>query len=199
MVDLAHTGEEGELCASGGSYDAVIMDVNLPVRDGLTVIRSLRAAGEQMPVLVLTSKDTVNDVVDGLDAGADDYLKKPFVFAELEARLRAITRRKGLDLGKNELRVADLVYDCATKRARRASRELSLTRRELAFLEYFMRNANRVVTRRMVEDAMFDRESEVVSNVVDVYVSRLRGKIACNGEQQLLHTVRGLGYRLAGV
>jgi len=199
VVDLAHTGEEGELCASGGSYDAVIMDVNLPVRDGLTVIRSLRAAGEQMPVLVLTSKDTVNDVVDGLDAGADDYLKKPFVFAELEARLRAITRRKGLDLGKNELRVADLVYDCATKRARRASRELSLTRRELAFLEYFMRNANRVVTRRMVEDAMFDRESEVVSNVVDVYVSRLRGKIACNGEQQLLHTVRGLGYRLAGV
>ncbi len=197
VVDLAHTGEEGERCAAGGSYDALVMDINLPVRDGLSVIRSLRDAGRQTPALILTSRDTVADVIEGLDAGADDYLRKPFVFAELEARLRAITRRKGADLGSNELRVADLIFDSANRRARRRDRDIVLTRREMAFLEYFMRNANRVVTRRMLEDAMFDRESDVVSNVVDVYVSRLRSKIAANGEKQLLHTVRGTGYRLA--
>lgn len=197
MVDLAHTGEEGERCATGGSYDALVMDINLPVRDGLSVIRSLREAGRQTPALILTSRDTVADVIEGLDAGADDYLKKPFVFAELEARLRAITRRKGTELGTNELRVADLTFDSANRRARRCDRDIALTRREMAFLEYFMRNANRVVTRRMLEDAMFDRESDVVSNVVDVYVSRLRSKITANGEKQLLQTVRGTGYRLA--
>ncbi len=197
VVDLAHTGEEGEHCAAGGSYDALVMDINLPVRDGLSVIRSLREAGRQTPALILTSRDTVADVIEGLDAGADDYLKKPFVFAELEARLRAIMRRKGSGLGTNELRVADLTFDSAKRRARRRNRDIALTRREMAFLEYFMRNANRVVTRRMLEDAMFDRESDVVSNVVDVYVSRLRSKITANGEKQLLHTVRGTGYRLA--
>jgi DNA-binding response OmpR family regulator len=197
VVDQVHSGDEGERYASGGSYDALIMDINLPVRDGLSVVRSLRGDGLQTPVLILTSRDTVADVIDGLDAGADDYLKKPFVFGELEARLRAITRRKGAELQANELRIADLAFDDAKKQARRGNREISLTRREMAFLAYFMHNANRVVTRRMLEDAMFDRESDVTSNVVDVYVSRLRSKIAAAGEKQLLHTVRGVGYRLA--
>lgn len=196
VVDRAHSGDDGERCASGGTYDAVIMDINLPVRDGLSVVRTLRNEGVQTPVLILTSRDTVSDVIEGLDAGADDYLKKPFVFGELEARLRAIIRRRSTDLGCNELRVGDLAFDQATRQARRGDRSIALTRREVAFLEYLMRNPNRVVTRRMIEDAMFDRESEVVSNVVDVYVSRLRAKIAVGGEKQLLHTVRGIGYRL---
>lgn len=197
VVDLAYSGDEGERCAADGAYDAVIMDVNLPKRDGLSVIRSLRASGKKTPVLVLTSRDTVADVIDGLNAGADDYLRKPFVFEELEARLRSITRRIGGHVVSDELRVGDLAFDSTTRRARRSDREISLTRREVAFLEYFMRNANRVVTRRMLEDAMFDRNNDAASNVVDVYVSRLRGKISINGETQLLHTVRGIGYRLS--
>jgi DNA-binding response OmpR family regulator len=199
VVDQAHNGAEGEQFAGGGVYDVIIMDVNLPIRDGLTVIRSLRQTGKATPVLILTSRDTVADVVEGLDAGADDYLKKPFVFAELEARLRAIMRRKGLQLEGSELRVGDLIFDSNRKQARRGGRDILLTPRETTFLEFFMRNANMVVTRRMLEDAMFDRESDVVSNVIDVYVSRLRAKIAANGERQLLHTVRGLGYRLGEV
>jgi two-component system, OmpR family, response regulator len=196
VIDLAHDGEEGELCAAGGQYDAAIVDVNLPKRDGLSVIRSLRACGKQTPVLVLTSDDTVSDVVEGLDAGADDYLCKPFVFDVLRARLRAIARRGGAPIASDELFVNDLGFDTVRRKVHRRGREIALTRREMAFLEYLMRNAHRVVTRRMLEDAMFDRESDVASNVVDVYISRLRAKITAGGEKQLLHTVRGVGYLL---
>jgi DNA-binding response OmpR family regulator len=198
VIDQAHDGEEGERFACGGAYDALVVDLNLPVRDGLSMIRSLRSQGVHTPVLILTSRDTVADVIEGLDAGADDYLKKPFVFGELEARLRALTRRKDAQV-VSELRVGDLTFDVASKQARRGDRPIFLTRRELAFLEYFMRNANRVVTRRMLEDAMFDRESDVMSNVIDVYVSRLRAKLSNGSEKQLLHTVRGLGYRLSEI
>ncbi len=196
VVDVARDGETGEQYAAGGAYDAAVIDIQLPRRDGLSVIRSLRQAGSAMPVLILTSRDAAPDVIAGLDAGADDYLRKPFVFGELEARLRSITRRQTPNIVAAELRVQDLSLDTAAKRVRRRDRDIDLTRRELAFLEYFMRNANRVVTRRMLEDAMFDRESDVESNVVDVYVSRLRAKISVAGERQLLHTVRGIGYRL---
>jgi DNA-binding response OmpR family regulator len=196
VIDQAHDGKEGERFAGGGAYDALIVDLNLPVRDGLSMIRSLRSRGVHAPVLILTSRDTIADVIEGLDAGADDYLKKPFVFGELEARLRALARRKDAQV-VSELRVGDLTFDVASKQARRGDRTIFLTRREMAFLEYFMRNANRVVTRRMLEDAMFDRESDVMSNVVDVYVSRLRAKLSNGSEKQLLHTVRGLGYRLS--
>ncbi len=196
VVDAAHDGVTGEQYATGGDYDAVIVDVQLPAKDGLSVVRSLRHAGSRTPVLILTSRDTAADVIEGLDAGADDYLRKPFVFGELEARLRSITRRRDAEPLGNELRVSDLSFDVAARVARRGTRELELTRREMAFLEYLMRNANRVVTRRMLEDAMFDRDSDVASNVVDVYMSRLRAKIAVKGEGQLLHTVRGVGYRL---
>jgi DNA-binding response OmpR family regulator len=197
VVDAAHDGETGHECAAGGEYDAVILDVQLPRRDGLSVVRSLRLLGKPTPVLILTSRDGPEDVIEGLDAGADDYLRKPFVFGELEARLRSITRRAGPQTPSNELLVHDLSFDVSSRRVRRDKREISLTRREMTFLEYLMRNANRVVTRRMLEDAMFDRESDVTSNVVDVYVSRLRAKITTGSEKQLLHTVRGIGYRLA--
>ncbi|HEY9179345.1 MAG TPA: response regulator transcription factor, partial [Candidatus Baltobacteraceae bacterium] len=147
------------------------------------------------PVLMLTSRDTPQDVIAGLDAGADDYLRKPFVFGELEARLRTIVRRSSAKTLDAQLRVADLVFDLGSRRARRNDRDIDLTAREAAFLEYFMRNAGRVISRSMIEDALFERESETTSNVVEVYVSRLRSKLTRARERQLLHTVRGAGYR----
>lgn len=195
VVDVAHDGEEGQIWAQGASYDAVILDVNLPKRDGLTLVRSLRANDVRTPVLMLTSRDTPEDAIAGLDAGADDYLRKPFIFGELEARLRTIVRRHAADTLDAQLRVGDLTFDLQSRRAHRGKREIELTAREAAFLEYFMRNAGRLLTRAMIEDALFERESETTSNVVEVYVSRLRGKLTANREPQLLHTVRGAGYR----
>jgi DNA-binding response OmpR family regulator len=195
VVDVAHDGEQGETWAQGAPYDAVILDVNLPKRDGLSVVRSLRERRVRTPVLILTSRDTTDDVVAGLDAGADDYLRKPFVFGELEARLRTIVRRSEPEARDAQLRVGDLVFDLQSRRVRRASREIDLTARESAFLEYFMRNAGLLLTRSMIEDALFERESETTSNVVEVYVSRLRAKLTAGQEPQLLHTIRGAGYR----
>lgn len=195
VVDVAHDGEEGEAWAHGAPYDAVILDINLPKRDGLSVVRGLRERQVRTPVLMLTSRDTPEDVIAGLDAGADDYLRKPFVFGELEARLRTIVRRGSADTLDAELRVADVTFDMRSRRVRRGDRQIDLTAREAAFLEYFMRNAGRLVTRAMIEDALFERESETTSNVVEVYVSRLRAKLTTGREQQLLHTVRGAGYR----
>jgi DNA-binding response OmpR family regulator len=197
VVDVAHDGQEGETWADGGTYDAVILDVNLPKRDGLSVVRSLRNRGVRTPVLILTSRDTADDVIAGLDAGADDYLRKPFIFGELDARLRTIVRRSSSTSLDAQLRVADLVFDLTSRRAMRGERELDLTAREAAFLEYFMRNAGRLITRAMIEDALFERENETTSNVVEVYVSRLRAKLTAAREPQLLQTIRGAGYRFA--
>lgn len=195
VVDVANDGAAGEEWAASRGYDAVVLDVNLPKQNGLSVVRALRAKEVRTPVLMLTSRDTPEDVIEGLDAGADDYLRKPFVFGELEARLRSIVRRKTAESLDAELRCEDLVFDLSSRRARRGSRSIELTARESAFLEYFMRNAGRLISRPMIEDALFDRESGTVSNVVDVYVSRLRAKLTASGEPQLLHTVRGAGYR----
>jgi two-component system OmpR family response regulator len=194
VVDAVGDGNDAEANAATGDYDAVVLDWNLPGKDGRAVVRSLRDAGLATPVLMLTSRDTPQDVIAGLDAGADDYLRKPFVFGELEARLRSITRREQPPV-PDELRVADLVFDRGTRLATRNGRRIELTARETAFLEYFMRNAGRVVSRRMLEDALWDRESAVESNVIEVYVRRLRAKLAAPGETSLLHTVRGAGYR----
>lgn len=195
VVDTAGDGREGEALARGGGYDAIVLDLNLPGRDGLEVLRSVRAAGETVPILIATSRDETEDVVAGLDAGADDYLRKPFALRELEARLRSVARRPPAGV-QTVLSVGDLTFDLATFRARRGERTLELTAREIAFLEYFMRNAGRVLTRPMIENALWDRESETGSNVVDVYVRRLRLKIDGPGEPALIHTVRGLGYRM---
>lgn len=196
VVDASYDGEDGEACASGTTYDAVIFDVNLPKRSGLDAVRSLRRQNVRTPILILTSRDTAEDIIEGLDAGADDYLRKPFVFAELEARLRSITRRQtAAESDGAELRAGDLVFDQRTRIARRNGRTIELTARETALLEFFMRNARGLVTRRAIEDAIFERESEATSNVIDVYVSRLRAKLSRSGEPQLLHTVRGAGYR----
>ena len=196
VVDAAYDGVDAEACALGGAYDAIVLDVNLPKRDGLSVLRALRAAGDATPVLLLTSRDTTQDVVEGLDAGADDYLRKPFVFAELQARLRTISRRPPAAAAEL-LSHGDVTFNVRLRRGFRAGRDLNLTLREGTFLEFFLRHSAELVRREALEQAVFDRESEVTSNVIDVYVSRLRAKLTAAGEPQILETVRGTGYRLA--
>jgi DNA-binding response OmpR family regulator len=194
VVDVEADGETGESTAAAGAYDAIVLDVLLPRKDGFAVARALRARDVRTPILMLTSRDTVEDTIRGLDAGADDYLRKPFVFGELEARLRSITRRVPGPV-REELRTADLTMNLATRRVARQSTPIVLTARETAFLEYLMRNAGRLVTRRMIEEALWDRERDTSSNVIEVYVRRLRAKLSPAGEPPLIHTVRGAGYR----
>ena len=195
IVDLERDGDSGEAAAQGSAYDAIVLDVMLPQKDGFAVARALRAGGVRTPILMLTARDATEDVVAGLDGGADDYLRKPFDFEELEARLRTLMRRTDTNPGKL-LRVADVQLDLATRTARRGERALALTTREVAFLEYFMRHAGRLITRPMIEDALWERDRESgASNIIDVYVRRLRAKLTEHGESPLIHTVRRAGYR----
>jgi DNA-binding response OmpR family regulator len=194
-VDAAFDGPSGEGMGLSSTYDLVILDVMLPGKDGFEVCRSLRARRVSTPVLMLTARDGLEDRVGGLDGGADDYLTKPFELAELRARIRALLRRGSSDKS-GELRVADLALDPAAHRASRGGRELSLTAREFGLLEYFMRNPGRLVTREMAEGHLWSQDEIVASNVVDVYVRRLRAKIDADFEPKLLETLRGSGYRL---
>ena len=194
VVDVEGDGDTGKHLAHGGQYDAIILDVMLPRKDGMTVARELRADGVRTPILMLTAKDAVDDRIAGLDAGADDYLCKPFVFRELEARLRSITRREPQPQ-RVELRVGDLVMNLATRRVLRGDREIALTARETAFLEYLMRNEGLLVTRTMLEDALWERDRATASNLIEVYIRRLRAKLSPGNEAPLIHTVRGAGYR----
>ena len=193
-VDTVGDGEQAELFAEATTYDGIILDVMLPKRDGVLVCRTLRAYGLTTPILMLTARDTVEDTVSGLDCGADDYLRKPFVFRELEARLRSITRREPVP-APNQLRVEDLTMDLASRRVKRGDREVPLTARETAFLEYLMRNAGLLVTRPMLENALWERDRETASNLIEVYMRRLRAKLGAAGESSLIQTVRGSGYR----
>ena len=194
VVDVERDGTAGERIALDGTYDAILLDVMLPGKDGLAVARALRDGGIHTPILMLTARDTVDDIVTGLDAGADDYLRKPFVFDELEARLRSITRRDPVP-ARDALQVDDVVMDLRTRIVARGGRRIALSARETAFLEYLMRNAGRVVTRPMLEDALWERDRETESNVIEVYIRRLRRKLSPADEPQLIHTVRGAGYR----
>ncbi|MGR4065654.1 MAG: response regulator transcription factor [Vulcanimicrobiaceae bacterium] len=195
VVDALADGEACDDYLSSGRYDALILDLNLPREDGLSILRRLRTAQEPTPVIILTARDGVDDVVAGLDAGADDYLRKPFAFTELEARLRSLSRRPPSWSG-SVLRVADLEFDCETREARRGARYLDLTAKESTFLELLMRNAGRTVTRRTLEDRIWDRETVRESNVLDVYARRLRVKLTAGGEAPLLQTIRGIGYKI---
>jgi DNA-binding response OmpR family regulator len=194
VVDLRYDGNAGELAAESGGYDALVLDLMIPGKDGISLLSSLRGRGIATPVLILTGRDTAQQVVAGLDAGADDYMRKPFAFEELLARLRSITRRDSA-LPKLELRVEDVVLELATRRVFRNGEPVRLTTRETAYLEYFMRNVGLVVTRDMIETALWDDVAEANSNVIDVYVRRLRAKLERHGGSTLLHTVRGMGYR----
>jgi DNA-binding response OmpR family regulator len=194
-VDLAYDGEMGLHLASVEPYDLLVLDVMLPVLDGLAVTRGLRARRCNVPVLMLTARDAVDDRVAGLDSGADDYLVKPFAFRELLARVRALLRRDGLPKDP-VLRAADLEIDTVTRQVRRAGRPVTLTSKEYAILEYFMRNPNRVLTRTQIAEHVWDYDFVSMSNVVDVYLGYLRRKLGDDHEPRLLHTVRGTGYQL---
>jgi DNA-binding response OmpR family regulator len=194
VVDAEHDGASGRKAALCGTYDILVLDLMLPKVDGLTVLRDLRAKGVNAPVIVLTARDETADVVAGFDAGADDYLRKPFAFDELYARVRTLGRRTA-SAPRLVLRTGDLTLDTATQRVERAGRPISLTTRELAYLEYFMRNEGLVITRGMLENALWNRDAEPSSNVVDVYVKRLRAKIEGDGLPPLFSTIRGVGYR----
>jgi DNA-binding response OmpR family regulator len=195
-VDVAADGAEAlERALEGPPYDLVVLDVMLPRRDGLSVLRELRAQRVLAPVLLLTARDSVSDKVTGLDLGADDYLTKPFAFEEFLARVRALLRR-GSDQRTAVLRYADVTLDPATRTATRGRRRISLTSREYALLEYFLSNAGRVLTRPMLAEHVWGLDFDSETNLIDVYVGYLRRKLEAEGEPRLLHTVRGAGYVL---
>ncbi len=194
-VDTAYDGEDGEYLAETTPYDLIILDIMLPKKDGIGVCQELRQKKVNMPILMLTAKDTVEDRVKGLDAGADDYLVKPFAFNELLARVRALLRREGLSKSP-KLQVGDMAMDTLTREAWHGQRKIELTSKEYVILEYFMRHPNMVITRTMLEEHAWDYEFDSMSNLIDVYIRRLRRKIDERSQDSLIQTVRGAGYRL---
>jgi DNA-binding response OmpR family regulator len=194
-VDATGDGEEGLWFARTGEYDAIVLDLMLPGTDGLTILRRLRDDANAVPVLVLTAKDTVRDRVRGLDLGADDYLVKPFAFDELLARIRALVRRK-YEEASPVLRVGDLEIDPGRHTVHRAGRPVDLTAREYAILEFLAHRAGRVVSRTDIWEHVYDFNAEPNSNVIDVYVARLRRRLERGGRPRLIHTRRGQGYVL---
>jgi len=194
-VDLATDGEDGFAMAESNPYDLIILDVMLPKLDGFSVCRRLRASRHTTPILLLTARDTVDDRVKGLDTGADDYLTKPFAFAELLARIRALLRR-GASQGTAHLKIADLELDPVTHKVWRDGQDISLTNKEYALLEFLMRNAGRVLTRTAITEHVWDMHYEAVTNFVDVHIKTLRQKIDRDRSLPLIHTVRGVGYVL---
>jgi DNA-binding response OmpR family regulator len=189
------TGEEGLQEAIGQPFDCIVLDLLLPGRDGLQVLADLRQLGNKVPVLILTARDAVEDRVIGLDAGADDYLVKPFAFAELLARLRVLLRRER-DARETVLRADDLEIDLLNRRAMRAGQELPLTQREFDVLAYLMRHKNQIVTRDMLGRDVWKEPNYSLTNVIDAYISLLRRKVEKNGQRPLIQTLRGVGYCL---
>ena len=196
VVDHAADGPQGLVLATGESYDVLIVDRMLPGLDGLSVIEALRKNGNVVPALVLSAKGSVEDRVAGLRAGGDDYLTKPFAFAELLARLDALVRRSQPKAAETVLRVADLEMDLLARAVTRAGKPVELKPREFRILEYLLRHAGQVVTRTMLLENVWDYSFDPQTNVVDVHISRLRQKIDVAGTKPLLQTVRGAGYRL---
>ncbi len=197
VVEHAADGRDGLLRAAGNDYDVLVVDRMLPSLDGLGIVRTLRASGDKTPVLILSALGDVDDRVDGLRAGGDDYLVKPFAFSELHARVEALLRRAVPgDQPETRLSLGDLEMDLLTREVSRAGHAIALQPREFRLLEYLMRHAGQVVTRTMLLEHVWDYNFDPQTNVIDVHVSRLRGKIDKEFEQPLLHTVRGAGYVL---
>lgn len=194
-VDVAYDGEEGLKMGADETYELILMDLMLPHKDGLEVIQDLRKQDIRTPVLCLTAKDKVDDIVSGLDSGSDDYLTKPFAFAELLARVRALIRRGTTERGA-EITFADLRLDPVAHKVWRADREIDLTTKEYALLEYMMRNPNQTLTRSMIAEQVWDYTFDSFTNIIDVYVNYLRKKVDRDFEKKLIHTVRGVGYVL---
>lgn len=195
-VDTASDGKEALYQLSINDYDAVILDVMIPSPDGFEVLRELRGKGLRLPVLMLTARDAVEDRIQGLDLGADDYVVKPFAFDEIVARMRALLRR-GETLRSKTLTVEDLVIDTHSRSASRGGRSISLTTKEYALLEFLARNQGRVVGREEIAEHVWDESFDPLSNLIEVYVNRLRKKVDVPGSGPLLHTRRGAGYVLA--
>ena len=194
-VDVSHNGDDGLAAARTTPFDAIVLDIMLPGRDGLSLLRQLRERQNATPVLLLSARGEVNERVEGLNAGADDYLPKPFVIAELIARVRALGRRGG-ESKSPVLRVADLTLDTVTREARRGGAAIELTTREYRLLEFLLRSTGRICGRMAILEKVWDYDFDPGSNLVDVNIMRLRGKIDAGFETKLLHTVRGIGYVL---
>ncbi len=196
-VDVVGNGDDALYQVEINDYDLVILDVMIPGKDGFVTCRAIRELGKRMPILMLTARDAVDDRIKGLDSGADDYLTKPFEFGELLARLRALLRRP-TDLRPSRIRIGDLEVDTGAQTARRGAREIPLTAKEYALLEYLARNVNRVIGRSEIAEHVWDESFDPFSNLIEVYVNRLRRKLADESGQSLLQTRRGSGYILCG-
>ena len=195
-VDTAYDGEIGLYMAEVNEYDLIVLDLMIPKIDGLEVLRRVRGNRNSVPILVLTAKDSVEDIVRGLDAGCDDYLTKPFEFLEFLARVRALLRREKVDKDPI-LRIDDLTLSLVTHKVMRGGKEIELTAKEYSLLEYFMRNPDKILTRTMISEHVWDYHFDSMTNLVDVYVNYLRKKIDKGFELKLIHTIRGVGYLLS--
>jgi len=195
-VDTAYDGETGLYMTEVNEYDLVVLDLMIPKIDGLEVLKRIRGNKNSVPILVLTAKDTVEDIVRGLDLGCDDYLTKPFEFKEFLARIRALLRREKEEK-EPALKIADLTLSLVTHKVMRKGKEIELTSKEYALLEYFMRNPDKVLTRTMISEHVWDYHFDSMTNVIDVYVNYLRKKIDKGFEPKLIHTIRGVGYILS--
>jgi len=198
VVEHVADGREGLILATRGSYDALVIDLMLPGLDGLGVLRTLRGAGVKTPTLILTARASVPDRVEGLNAGADDYLTKPFAFSELFARLNALTRRPPPVARETILKVADLEMDLVERRVTRGGKKIDLLPREFELLRYLMQNAERIVTRTMVLEHVWEFHFDPRSKIIETHMSRVRTKIDKGAERQLIHTIRGYGYVIRG-
>ena len=196
-VDAVHDGKDALYLAESTPFNVIILDIMLPEIDGITVCQTLRLRKINSPILMLTAKDSIEDRVKGLDAGADDYLVKPFSFSELSARIRALLRRE-TTVKTPTLQVNRLVMDTVTREVWKGNKKIDLTSKEFSILEYFMRNPNAVITRTMIEENIWNFDFDVFSNVIDVYIRRLRMKIDDDGRDSFIQTLRGTGYRLKG-
>ncbi len=195
-VDTAYDGENGLYLAETGEYDLIVLDLMIPKIDGMEVLKRIRGSKNNVPILILTAKDSAEDIVTGLDSGCDDYLTKPFEFKIFLARVRALLRREKIDK-EPILKVADLMLSPVTHKVTRGGREIELTSKEYALLDFFMRNPNQVLTRTMISEHVWDYHFDSMTNVIDVYVNYLRKKIDKGFETKLIHTIRGVGYILS--
>ena len=193
-VEVAYNGDDGYRRAAHESFDAVVLDIMLPGRDGLSILRGLREKKNAVPVILLTARSELREKLDGLNLGADDYLTKPFYMEELIARLQAVTRRGG-GQGLSLLQAGDLVVNLVTREVKRGNTPVELTAREFSLLEYLVRSPGRVVTRTQILEHVWGYDFDPQTNLVDVYIQRVRKKIAPNGEEELIETLRGVGYR----
>jgi DNA-binding response OmpR family regulator len=196
-VDVVYNGEEGLFMAENEPSDLIILDIMLPVIDGMTILKKIRKAGIKTPVLMLTAKDTIMDKVSGLDSGADDYLTKPFAFEELLARMRTLLRRN-TEVKTSVIMIGDLTIDIMTHEVKREGKDILLSAREYALLEYMAINRNKVLSRTALTEHLYDQDFDLDSNVIDVFINRIRNKIDRGYDTKLIHTMRGTGYILKG-